>query len=97
MALTLAKNYKDALAVLMELVKFMSMNTSVEAVDRLIEQGHEFKSTMTALIKSVTGVSKEITTCMNKLDCFPNEVSEFKKRIRKVENKKRPREGSRVR
>ena len=88
MALTLAKNYKDALAVLMELVKFMSMNTSVEAVDRLIEQGHEFKSTMAALIKSVTGVSKEITTCMNKLDRFSNEISELKKHMGKVESKK---------
>ena len=44
MALIQSQNYKGAPAVSTELVKFLSMNTSVEAVDKLIEQGAEFKT-----------------------------------------------------
>ena len=41
MALILTKNYWDAPAVSTELVKFLSMNTSVEAVDKLVDQMRE--------------------------------------------------------
>ena len=37
MTLVVGQNYKDAPAVSTELVKVLSMNTSVEAVDRLVE------------------------------------------------------------
>ena len=37
-----AQNYKDAPVVSTELVKFLSMNTSVEAVDKLTEQTATF-------------------------------------------------------
>ena len=89
MALILTKNYRDAPAVSTELVKFLSMNTSVEAVDRLVEQGKELNINMATMTKSVASVSKDCGTVGNNVDKLKNEISKLKKRLAKLESKKR--------
>ena len=64
------------------------MNTSVEAVDRLIEQRKEVQTTITAMTKSVSSVAKDSGTIGDKMDQLKNEVNELKKRIVKLEAKK---------
>jgi len=88
MALILAKNYKGTPAVSKELAKVLSINISIGVVDRLIEQAHKFKTTVTTLTKLVMGVSKKSTTCMNKVDRLSNEILALKKRVVKFEGNK---------
>ena len=88
MALILAKNYRDAPAVSTELVKSLSMNTSVEAVDKLVEQMREVLTNNTTMTKAVSSVSKDSGTIGNNVDKLKNEISELKKRLLKVESKK---------
>ena len=95
MALILTKHCRDATAVSTELVKFLSMNTSVKAVDRLIEQSNEVQTTITTMTKSVSSVAKDSGTIGNKMDQLKNEVNELKKRIVKLEAKKVIRQGFR--
>ena len=84
----LSQNYKDAPAVSTELVKFLSINTSGEAVDTLIVQGKDLKLNMSELTKKFSMAAKEVGTAGNKLDKVTNEISGLKKRMNKVESKK---------
>ena len=81
-------NFKDSPAVSTELVKFLSMNTSVEAVDRLTEQSSEFKTAIAELTKKLAGVGKDGGTVGNKVDRMSNEIGELKKRLKALETKK---------
>ena len=85
MALIMTKHYRDAPAVSTELVKFLSMNTSVEAVDRLVDQGKEFQTTISSMSRSVASVVKDCGTVGNTVDKLKNEINELKKRLAKVE------------
>ena len=85
MALILSKHYKDSLAVYTELVKFLPMNTSVEAVDRLADQGKEFQTTISTMSRSVASVVKDCGTVGNTVDKLKNEINDLKKRLAKVE------------
>ena len=67
-------NFKDSPAVSTELVKFLSMNTSVEAVDRLTEQSSEFKTAIAELTKKLAGVGKDGGTVGNKVDRIPTRL-----------------------
>ena len=88
MTLILAKNYRDAPAVSTELVKFLSMNTSVEAVDRLVEQMREVQTNNTTMTKLVASVVKDSGTVGNNADKLKAEITELKKRLHKLETKK---------
>ena len=88
MSLILSKNFKDAPAVSTELVKFLSMNTSVEAVDKLTEQTGGFSSAISELTKNVASVRKDGGTIGNKADKLSSELSDLKKRLTKLEQKK---------
>ena len=88
MAVVVGQNYKDAPAVSTELVKFLSMNTSVEAVDRLVEQATEWKTTFGDMSRKVQGAANTSTTVGNKCDQLKNEIAELKKRLVKLEQKK---------
>ena len=83
-----AQNYKDAPVVSTELVKFLSMNTSVEAVDKLIEQSATFKTSMEEMQRKLGTVVKDCGTVGNKVDSGKNELTAIKARILKLENKK---------
>ena len=68
MTQVVGQNYKDAPSVSTELVKFLSMNTSVEAVDRLVEQSAEWKVSFGDMSRKVQGASTTSTTVGNKCD-----------------------------
>lgn len=59
MAAIFNKDYKDAPAVFTELVKFLSMNTSVDVVDRLVDQVQDIKANLSNLTKKFNSVDKE--------------------------------------
>ena len=82
------QNYKDAPAVSTELVKFLSMNTSVEAVDRLVEQSAEWRIAFGDTSRKVQGASTTSATVGNRCDQLKNEVAELKKRLLKLESKR---------
>ena len=88
MALILAKNFKDAPAVSTELVKFLSMNTSVEAVNKLTEQTATFKTSLEEMQRKLNTVVKDCGTVGNKVDSGKNELTAVKARVFKLENKK---------
>ena len=85
MALILSQHYKDAPAVSAELVKFLSMNTSVEAVENLVKQTAGFKATINELTKSLAQVRNEAGTVGKKNDKLSSEVNDLKKILLKLE------------
>ena len=87
MSLILEQSYKDALVVSTELVKFLSINTSIEVVDNVVEQPKGFKTSIVELTKSVTSAKKDGGTISNKHDKLSNDVNGVKKRLAKVEEK----------
>ena len=88
MAAIVSHNYKDAPVVSTELVKFLSMNTSVEAVDKLDERCHKLEEVSESIGKKVTSTLKDCGTVGNKVDRYHSEIVELKKRIQKLEAKK---------
>ena len=88
MTLVVGQNYKDAPAVSTELVKFLSMNTSVEAVDRLVEQSAELKSSYADMARKVAAASNTSTTVGNNCNKLKEEVADLKRRIVKLEQKR---------
>ena len=88
MTLVVGQNYKDAPAVSTELVKFLSMNTSVEAVDRLVEQSADLKSSYADMARKVAAASNTSTTVGNNCNKLKEEVADLKKRIVKLEQKR---------
>ena len=72
MTLILAKDYRDAPAVSTELVKFLSMNTSMEAVYKLVEQMREVLTNSTTMTKAVSSVSKDSGSIGNNVDKLKN-------------------------
>lgn len=87
-SMILAKNYKDTPAVSTELVKNLSMNSSVEAVDKLTEQTSGFNSSIIELTQNMASVQKDSGTAGNKVDTLNSELTELKKIIVKLEQKK---------
>ena len=87
MAVILSQHYKDTPAVSTEPVNFLSMNTSVEAVDRMGEQTAGFKATIVDLTKSLAYVRKENGNFGNKNDKMSTEVNDLKRRLMKLEQK----------
>ena len=88
MAVILSQYYKDAPAVSTELVKLLSINTSVEAVDRLVEQVAEMKSAYGDMSRKVQGAGNTSTTVGNKTDKLKEEVADLRRRIVKLEQKR---------
>ena len=88
MTVIVGQNYKDAPAVSTELVKFLSMNTSVEAVDKLVEQSAEWKTAFGDMSREVRGAATTSSTVGNKCDQLKHEIAELKKRLVKLEQKR---------
>ena len=83
-----AQNYKDAPVVSTELVKFLSMNTSVEAVDKLTEQTATFRTSIEEMQRRLNAVVKDCGTVGNKVDSGKTELTAVKVRVLKLENKR---------
>ena len=80
-------DYKNAPAVNTELVKFLSLNTSFEAVDKLVISDKLLNSDIMELKKGMAVQTKALSTVGNKLDTLMTTVADLKKRIIKLESK----------
>ena len=83
-----ALDYRDSPVVSTELVKFLSLNTSVEAVEKLEKQSEVFNTSIKDLTKDVSATTKSNHSIGNKTDELKKVVETLKKRIEKIENKK---------
>ena len=81
-------DYRDAPVVSTELVKFLSLNTSVEAVDKLTRQSYDFESNIKELLRDVAGSKKSIMSVGNKSVEMKKVLDALKKRVDKLETKK---------
>ena len=82
-----AVDYRDSPVVSTELVKFLSLNTSVEAVDKLEEQSTELSSNMSQLTKDMIATTKSVGSVGKKIDELKKVVEALRKRIEKLEKK----------
>ena len=71
-----------------EVFKFLSMNTSVEAVDRLVKQSTEWKIVYQDMSRKVQSAMNTSTTVDNKCDELKEELSYLERSIVKLEQKK---------
>ena len=85
MAVISAQDYRDSPVVSTELVKFLSLNTSVEAVDKLQTQSEELSSSVKQLTRDVSGATKTIGSVGNKADELKKLVEALKRRVEKLE------------
>ena len=88
MTLILGQNYKDSPVVSTELVKFLSMNTSVEAVEKLVEQTATFQLSFVEMQRKLNTVVKDCGTVGNKVDSVKTEVTAVKARVLKLRDDK---------
>ena len=75
-----AVNFTDHLAVSTELVKFLSLNTSVEAVDTLIEKSESMSTAIANILQDVAGVVKSTTTVGSKQELMSTQIKELTKK-----------------
>ena len=85
MAVISALDYRDSPLVSSEHVKFLSLNTSVEAVDKLQTQSEELSSSVKQLTRDVSGATKTIGSVGNKADELKKLVEALKRRVEKLE------------
>ena len=78
-------DYRDSPVVSTELVKFLSLNTSVEAVDRLESVTGELSDSVSDISKSFASQAKTIQSVGNKHDELKKTVEGMKKRLDKLE------------
>ena len=78
-------DYRDSPVVSTELVKFLYLNTSVEAVDRLESVTGELSDSVSDISKSFASQAKTIQSVGNKHDELKKTVEGMKKRLDKLE------------
>ena len=79
-----AVNFLDNLSVSTELVKFLSLNTSVDAVDKLVARSSAVDSQLSTLHKDVAGSLKTVSTIGNKQESLIAQVKDLAKQLKKV-------------
>ena len=80
-----ADDYRDSPVVSSELVKFLSLNTNVEAVDKIEAQSAELNGVVKQLNKDVTSTTKSMASIGNKADELKKVVEGLRRRIEKLE------------
>ena len=83
-------NFSDHPAVSTELVKFLLLNTAIDAVDQLVHKSANMESTLGTLQKDVGGAVCTITTIGNKHDILSNQLKELTKKVNKLANSGTP-------
>ena len=81
-------DYRDSPVVSTELVKFLSLNTAVDAVDTLELKSTEFDTSIKQLNKDMSGANKAVSSVGNKADELKKAVDIIRKRVEKLESKK---------
>ena len=79
-----AVNFSDHPAVSTELVKFLSLNTAIDAVDQLVAKTSTLESSLCQVQKDLGGATRMITTVGNKHDSLNTQVKELQKRVNKL-------------
>ena len=82
-----AVNFTYHPAVSIELVKFLSLNTSVEAVDTLIQKAETMSTNVSSLQRGVAGAVKATTTVGNKQESMSAQLKELAKQVKKFSDK----------
>ena len=80
---TAAVDYRDSPVVSTKLVKFLPLNTSVEAVDKLETITGELSDSVTDMTKSVTAQEKSLHSVGNKHDELKKTVDGMLRRLAK--------------
>ena len=80
-------NFADHPAVSTELVKFLSLNTSVETVDILTAKSESMSTSLSTLQKDVAGAVKSATTVGNKQEALSAQIKELTKQLKKLSDK----------
>ena len=84
-----AVDYRDSPVVSTELVKFLSLNTAVDAVDRLEVQSDNSVEEIKQISSDMKQASKIVSTVGNKGDELKKAVDAIRKRVDKLENRGR--------
>ena len=84
----LDKNFEDHPAVSQELVKFLSLNTSVEAVDTLTKQMSSFESKVHQAETDMKGELRSSSAMGNKFDTLAGQIKDIVKQLTKVKKDK---------
>ena len=82
-----AMDYRDSPVVSTELVKFLSLNTDIDSVDKLEEQSAEHATNLKQLNKDTNTARTAINSVGNKTDELKKVVENIKKRVDKLEHK----------
>ena len=83
-----ALDYTDSPLVLTELVKFLSQNTVVESVDKLVVTSAELTTNVRQLTTDMAGAKKSISSVGNSSDELKMVLENVRKRLDKLEAKK---------
>ena len=83
-------NFADHPAVSTELVKFLSLNTAIDAVSQLVSKTGTMEAALGVVQKEVGGATRTITTVGNKHDILNSHVKELIKRVNKLSNNNPP-------
>ena len=78
-------NFQDHPAVSQELVKFLSLNTSVEAVDTLTSKMKVTEAKVSSLESDTKGAVKTAATVGNRCDTLATQLKDVMKRVVKLE------------
>ena len=81
-----AVNFADHPEVSTELVKFLSLNTAIDAVDQLVSKTSNLESSLCTIQKDLCGAVRTVTTVGNKHDTLSNQVRELTKKVNKLAN-----------
>ena len=76
-----ALDYRDSPVVSTELIKFLSLNTSVEVVDRLEAQSESLVENVKQITKDMVLASKAVSSVGNKGDELKRAVDSIRKRV----------------
>ena len=82
-------DYRDSPVVSTELVKFLSLNTAVDSVDRLEIQSNDLVREVHQISSDMKQASKIATTVGNKSDELKKAVDAIRKRVDKLKNRGR--------
>ena len=82
-------DYRDSPVVSTELVKFLSLNTAVDAVDRLEIQSNNLMEEVHQISSDMKQASRIATTVGNKSDELKKAVDAIRKRVDKLESRGR--------
>ena len=84
-----AVDYRDSPVVSTELVKFLSLNTAVDSVDRLEETAEQLVEDVRQISTDVRLATKSVSSVGNKGDELKKAVDAIRKRVDKLENRGR--------